>query len=37
MVSELEAIGKINDTYLDTLNFILQAMQRAVQEAPSDY
>ena len=34
---KLEALGKIDDTYVHTLDFIWQAMQRAAQEAPSDY
>ena len=34
---KLEALGKIDDTYIQTLDFIWQAMQRAAQEAPSDY
>ena len=34
---KLEAQGKINDTYIHTLDFIWQAMQRAAQEAPIDY
>ena len=33
---ELEALGKINDNYIHTLDFIWQAMQRAAQEAPID-
>ena len=34
---KLEAIGKIDKNYVQTLNFIWQAMKRAAQEAPSDY
>ena len=34
---KLEALGEIDDTYIHTLDFIWQAMQRAAQEAPSDY
>ena len=34
---KLEAVGKIDRDYIQTLDFILQAMKRAVQEAPSDY
>ena len=34
---KLEALGEINDTYVHTLDFIWQAMQRAAQEAPIDY
>ena len=34
---KLEAIGKIDKDYVQTLDFIWQAMKRAVQEAPSDY
>ena len=34
---KLEALGEIDDTYIHTLDFILQAMRRAAQEAPSDY
>ena len=34
---KLEALGRIDDTYLHTLDFIWQAMRRAAQEAPSDY
>ena len=33
---KLEALGEINDTYVHTLDFIWQAMQRAAQEAPID-
>ena len=33
----LEALGKIDDTYVHTLDFIWKAMHRAAQEAPSDY
>ena len=31
---KLEALGGIDNTYIHTLNFIWQAMWRAVQEAP---
>ena len=34
---KLEALGEINDTYVHTLDFIWQAMQRAAQEAPIDH
>ena len=34
---KLEAMGKIDKDYLQTLDFIWQAMKRAAQEAPSDY
>ena len=34
---KLEAFGKIDDTYVHTLDFIWQAVQRAAQDAPSDY
>ena len=35
---KLEALGEINNTtYIHTLDFIWQAMQRAAQEAPIDY
>ena len=34
---KLEAIGKIDKNYVQTLDFIWQAMKRAAQEAPSDY
>ena len=34
---KLEALGEIDETYVHTLDFICQAMQRAAQEAPSDY
>ena len=34
---KLEAMGKIDKNYVQTLDFIWQAMKRAVQEAPSDY
>ena len=34
---KLEALGEIDHTYVHTLDCILQAMQRAAQEAPSDY
>ena len=34
---KIEALGKINHTYIHTLDFIWQAMQRAAQEAPIDH
>ena len=34
---KFEALGEINDTYIHTLDFIWQAMQRAAQEAPIDH
>ena len=34
---KLEAVGKIDKNYVQTLDFIWQAMKRAAQEAPSDY
>ena len=34
---KLGAQGEIDDTYIHTLDFIWQAMQRAAQEALSDY
>ena len=34
---KLEALGEIEYTYIHTLDFIWQAIQRAAQEAPSDY
>ena len=34
---KLEAIGKIDKNYVQTLDFIWQAMKRAAQETPSDY
>ena len=34
---KLEALGEIDHTYVHALDFIWQAMQRASQEAPSDY
>ena len=34
---KLEAIGKIDETYVQTLDFIWQVMRRAAQEAPSDH
>ena len=34
---KLEAVGKIDEDYVQTLDFIWQAMKRAAQEAPSDY
>ena len=33
----LEAVGKIDKDYVQTLDFIWQDMKRAAQEAPSDY
>ena len=33
---KLEAMGKIDKNYVQTLDFIWQAMKRAAQEAPSD-
>ena len=33
---KLEALGEIDNTYVHTLNFIWQAMQRAAQEALID-
>ena len=30
-------MGKIDKDYVQTLDFIWQAMKRAAQEAPSDY
>ena len=33
---KLEAMGKIGEDYVQTLDFIWQAMKRAAQEAPSD-
>ena len=32
-----EAMGKIDKNYVQTLDFIWQAMKRAAEEAPSDY
>ena len=34
---KLEAVGKIDKDYVQTLDFIWQAIKRAAQEAPSDY
>ena len=34
---KLEAMGKIDKDYVQTLDFIWQAMKRAAQEAPSDH
>ena len=34
---KLEAVGKIDKDYVQTLDFIWQAMKRAAQEVPSDY
>ena len=34
---KLEALGNIDKDYVQTLDFIWQAMKRAAQEAPSDY
>ena len=34
---KLEAIGTIDKDYIQTLDFLWQAMKRAAQEAPSDY
>ena len=34
---KLEAIGKIDKDYVQTLDFLWQAMKRAAQEVPSDY
>ena len=34
---KLEAIGEIDKNYVQTLDFIWQAMKRPAQEAPSDY
>ena len=34
---KLEAMGKTDKNYVQTLDFIWQAMKRATQEAPSDY
>ena len=34
---KLEAMGKIDKDYVQTLDFLWQAMKRAAQEAPSDY
>ena len=34
---KLEAVGKIDKDYVQTLDFLWHAMKRAAQEAPSDY
>ena len=34
---KLEAMGRIDKDYVQTLDFIWQAMKRAAQEAPSDH
>ena len=34
---KLEALGRIDHTYIHTLDFIWQAMCKAAQEAPIDY
>ena len=34
---KLEAVGKIDEDYIHTLDFLWQAMKRAAQEAPSNY
>ena len=34
---KLEEIGKIDKDYVQTLDFVWQAIKRAAQEAPSDY
>ena len=34
---KLEAHGRIDQTYIHTLDFIWQAMRKAAQEAPIDY
>ena len=34
---KLEVIGKIDKDYVQTLDFLWQAMKRAAQQAPSDY
>ena len=34
---KLEAMGKIDKNYVQTLDFIWQAIKRVAQEAPSDY
>ena len=34
---KLEAMGNIDRDYVQTLDFLWQAMKRAAQEAPSDY
>ena len=34
---KLETVRKIDKDYVQTLDFLWQAMKRAAQEAPSDY
>ena len=34
---KLEALGKIDNTYIHTLDFIWRVMRRATQEAPIDH
>ena len=34
---KLEAMGNIDKDYVQTLDFLWQAMKRVAQEAPSDY
>ena len=34
---KLEAMGNVDKDYVQTLDFLWQAMKRAAQEAPSDY
>ena len=34
---KLEAMGNIDKDYVQTLDFLWQAMKRAAKEAPSDY
>ena len=34
---KLEAMGNIDKDYVQTLDFLWQAMKKAAQEAPSDY
>ena len=34
---KLEALGNIDKDYVQTLDFLWQAMKRVAQEAPSDY
>ena len=34
---KLEAVGNIDNDYVQTLDFLWQAMKRVAQEAPSDY
>ena len=34
---KLEAVGNIDKDYVQTLDFLWQAMKRAAQEAPHDY